>query len=299
MPDDSPTAIPLSYGRRAPLQHRKWFRRWASVIIVAVLSAAAIWHWHEPTWNDAQFLYWQHQCLTYSAPRDQVVTMFDTSDAMAAFSKKCPAYVLKDDCQPGSLVDGINFLRLQSRAWNGYSNFVDSSATSARSASGAPPWPKPTLGSTIAFTHERTGADGQKRLVIVDLSEIWYDYYGTFWYFSAYTFQTSNLPRQQKSIWAGGLAINLRHPLPPNRKVDPDVIYEWGAPLRSSTIYAGQVDAIDPSKFTIRYELDGVAGTIDGQLLPGDSVKLVVRDGPATEPQRSWIYDTPYASNGL
>jgi hypothetical protein len=46
-------------------------------------------------------------------------------------------------------------------------------------------------------------------------------------------------------------------------------------------LYAGQRDSADPSHFTIRYELGGEGGAIDGWLRVDNSVSLKVRDGPA------------------
>jgi hypothetical protein len=49
-------------------------------------------------------------------------------------------------------------------------------------------------------------------------------------------------------------------------------------------LYAGQIDSADASHFTIRYELGGQGGAIDGWLRGDDSVGLKVREGPATRP---------------
>lgn len=49
-------------------------------------------------------------------------------------------------------------------------------------------------------------------------------------------------------------------------------------PLR---LYAGQPDPIDPSRFTIRYDLDGQQGTIEGWVDERGGVSLAVKDGPA------------------
>jgi hypothetical protein len=46
-------------------------------------------------------------------------------------------------------------------------------------------------------------------------------------------------------------------------------------------LYAGQIDPGDASHFTIRYEINDKAGTIDGWLGENDTVKLQVRNGPA------------------
>jgi hypothetical protein len=46
-------------------------------------------------------------------------------------------------------------------------------------------------------------------------------------------------------------------------------------------VMAGQLDPADPSRFTLGYTLDTVAGTIAGQLRPdGAGIDLQVRDGP-------------------
>lgn len=49
--------------------------------------------------------------------------------------------------------------------------------------------------------------------------------------------------------------------------------------------YAGQVAANDAGHFTIRYELEGKSGVIDGRLNDAeDDVKVTVRSGPASAP---------------
>ena len=46
-------------------------------------------------------------------------------------------------------------------------------------------------------------------------------------------------------------------------------------------IFAGQADLSDPAHFTIPYEIDGHAGTLDGWLNSYDQVKMQVRDPTA------------------
>jgi hypothetical protein len=46
-------------------------------------------------------------------------------------------------------------------------------------------------------------------------------------------------------------------------------------------IYAGQPDPVDLSHWTMRYEINGVPGTIDGWLSDNEGIWLQVRDGPA------------------
>jgi hypothetical protein len=45
-------------------------------------------------------------------------------------------------------------------------------------------------------------------------------------------------------------------------------------------IFAGQPDPADTSHLTIKYDLDGHAGTIDGWMRFGDNLQLLIRDGP-------------------
>ncbi|HYO08086.1 MAG TPA: hypothetical protein VER17_03875 [Tepidisphaeraceae bacterium] len=51
-------------------------------------------------------------------------------------------------------------------------------------------------------------------------------------------------------------------------------------------VFAGQPDPVDPSRFTIGYELNGARGLIDARLLPDDDLDLVPRDGQVMEGQQ-------------
>ena len=55
-------------------------------------------------------------------------------------------------------------------------------------------------------------------------------------------------------------------------------------PLGQLRLYAGQIDPNDESHFTIDCETPAGRGTIDGWLLADDTVKVEVRNGPATAP---------------
>ena len=46
-------------------------------------------------------------------------------------------------------------------------------------------------------------------------------------------------------------------------------------------LYAGQADPNDRTRFTLRYELNGQSGTVEGRLLDSASFQLQVLDGPA------------------
>lgn len=57
-------------------------------------------------------------------------------------------------------------------------------------------------------------------------------------------------------------------------EVEPDPILQ---------LFAGHADPADPSHFTIVYQVGARRGTIDGYLQNDDTVKMKIRDGPATE----------------
>lgn len=46
-------------------------------------------------------------------------------------------------------------------------------------------------------------------------------------------------------------------------------------------VFAAQLDPADPARFSIRYEMDGVPGTIEGRLGMDRDVALTMKDGPA------------------
>ena len=52
------------------------------------------------------------------------------------------------------------------------------------------------------------------------------------------------------------------------------------------TLFAGQADPADPSRFTIGYTVAGKPGTIDGRLGSDGTAKLTIRDGPLLDPER-------------
>lgn len=57
-------------------------------------------------------------------------------------------------------------------------------------------------------------------------------------------------------------------------------------PAGQLRLYWGQPDPADPAHFTIRYESPAAAGTIDGWLMPDDSVQLTLIPAPTTAPSR-------------
>jgi hypothetical protein len=75
-------------------------------------------------------------------------------------------------------------------------------------------------------------------------------------------------PHSRLSIAQLQSSERLSLPVVPN--TEPDTL----------RLFAGQADPADESHFTIRYELNGQPGLIDGWLMPDDTVKLEPREGP-------------------
>ena len=62
-----PTDRPLEYAPGAPLRRRRRIRRIVFALTVLALTAAG-WRWGPAGWRQAQFLYWQRQCMNYTMP---------------------------------------------------------------------------------------------------------------------------------------------------------------------------------------------------------------------------------------
>ncbi len=61
---------------------------------------------------------------------------------------------------------------------------------------------------------------------------------------------------------------------------------QYSGLLALADLGTGASDPSDPTHFTIPYSFKGQTGTVDGWLRNDDSVRLVVRDGPGTQPAR-------------
>ena len=77
--------VRLDYARMPP-RRRKWIRRSVLLVCLAMVVAAG-WRWGPQAWRRAQLLYWQRQCLRYSAPADQVVYTTDVAIAVGLLKR--------------------------------------------------------------------------------------------------------------------------------------------------------------------------------------------------------------------
>jgi hypothetical protein len=114
------------------------------------------------------------------------------------------------------------------------------------------------------FVHERRASGGEKRLVAVGFDPVAFAV-GSEAPFKVGSWGYTNRISALEFSGATGDA-SLRFAVAPDE------------PLK---LYAGQPDPADESHFTIDYETPTGRGTIDGWLMPDDTVKLQIRDGPA------------------
>jgi hypothetical protein len=69
--------------------------------------------------------------------------------------------------------------------------------------------------------------------------------------------------------------------VPPRWDGNSDFLRAGFEKAKRLRFYAARLDPENPAKFSIRYEMDGQAGTIDGRLAGNADVVLTIRDGPA------------------
>jgi hypothetical protein len=132
------------------------------------------------------------------------------------------------------------------KCWDGLKQFVPTGKSGA-----------------LLYLHRGRNASGAERLIVVEFN--YRHYYQLD--FDCWDLSPAN------PVTALGLRSNAdTFPMP----------FDAGdKPLR---FYAGQPDPNDPTRFTIRYDLDGKTGTIEGCVNDSGSVSLVAKDGPARQP---------------
>jgi hypothetical protein len=121
--------------------------------------------------------------------------------------------------------------------------------------------------------HELRDKSGRPRLVIVarDSLAFWpifspFNLQATVWEPATFTTDPAVVPMKNPKMWDyNGPGYDL--------------------PSRDLRFYAGQLDPADPGHFTVRYELEGQPGIVDGRLNEtGDDVVFQITSGPAAPP---------------
>ncbi len=250
--------IPLEY---APLPPR-WRKHVRRILLGLILVAGAFcaWRWGPYAWHQSQLLYWQRQCLNFSASPDTVVYEEDpTASALLRQRSDYSLYVLK--WAQGLIRNSTTMYDAAfcPQCWRNLRTFFP---VDYRVNAGA-----------IIFLHERISCAGHRRLV-------WVNYrpsMGTFsrGFDSALNYDGDAIPPAtwtKPAIferWSYGEIVNIN--------------FEEHPPL--VRVYAGQPDPTDPAHFTIRYQMWGQEDTLDGRLLDDDQITLTPRHRPQ-EPRR-------------
>ncbi|HTW94393.1 MAG TPA: hypothetical protein VMD30_06360, partial [Tepidisphaeraceae bacterium] len=152
----------LSYSTE---KHR-WRARRIAAVAALVLALATIAYFAPTFWRRVRMLYWQHQCMIFSAPPDAVVC-----------ERKSPG--VADSPRPSGFVDeppGIppswmtHFRPRPSIGHGGGKDFIERAPACWLNFDAATGYKAEWLmmeDETVAFIHERTSKGGVSRLVVV------------------------------------------------------------------------------------------------------------------------------------
>jgi hypothetical protein len=257
----------LDYAPMPLLRRRRRFRR-ALFLVTAAIVIASGWRYGPAALHQLRFLYWQHRCLTFTAPPGTAVyrrlsagsTFATPADYLDANSPEIPQSMnpIGMSQQRVGPPPEVEFCFVP-RCWAGFLRVTEN---------GSPFEP----GEPVVFCHELRSPSGNRRLVVVAVYPDILSEMGTL-LLDAFQAAVSD---RAKELWVTGL----------------DIMWE-GPPIAGpSLIEAGQPDAIDRSHFTIAYQWpNGVRGTVDGWLQNDDTVKFSIRPGPGdieSEEERLW-----------
>jgi hypothetical protein len=250
----SPEAQPLDYGLAQPQRRRRVVR--ALALVAFTLLGLAAWRWGPPAWRQAQIRYYQHQCLIYSAPADQVVYEEEPAAAATLLANRSNYEPFRwDYWDPANKMPAPAAARILPF----YQSFETLNGRTMRLQGG-------TAYEAVLFLHERTTSSGQRRLVKVTLIAEPF----SFWAF------VMEGDRYESQSWAQANRSNsLVEPFDtrPRHVGSPGPLHP--PHLR---IYAGQPDPKDASHFTIRYQTWGQEDVMDGYLVNNDTVMLKPRN---------------------
>jgi len=263
MPEIPPSSgpIPLDYAP-APRRHWKWTGRIVLGLLV-VATAVCAWRWGPYAWRQTKLLYWQRQCMNYSASADKVV--YEEEPAAAAALLNGPDYSpygLKRAPAPNGPVTPVQAAAFDPLCWRRLGTFT---TMPTRMFTG--PGVSGGAGGDV-FLHERVSPAGHHRLVCVCYAP------------AANTFSASFIEGFDYAAFVSPPATWTTPFVPTQLSPPYDVISGLPRVPPLVRMYAGQPDPADPAHFTIRYQMWGQEDTLDGQLKDDDQVTLTPRDLP-------------------
>ncbi len=232
----------LQYALRPNARRRRAFRR-AVLLLIILAVAITSWKWAWPLAANAMMVYHQTECLNYSAPPDEVV--FDSDPKRVALLANDPNYVIFGGCAFRKSPRELTLL-------NG-----------GNALSGSTP------PAALLFLHERR-AGGVSRLVHVTR-------------IAAANKGADFSIGDDVNAWATNLATSkcpiLSYGTITSTDIDEN---DPSTPHTNIRIYAGQPKPGNPSRFTIRYEVDGKTMVAEGFMTEDGSVDIEP-DGLSTQ----------------
>jgi len=236
-------------GPSIPSVHAYRKRVWAAGVALFLLACAFV--AYEIISEKVQIWREYQACASYVAPVDQVVLTEVPAEAAALL-------------QSGAGYDEVPFSGPNYLYWR----------DKERAQLLAPPlnWALPGWwGECVPFLHARTARDGETSIIVVSLRA-----------------QKQRREDPQRVFELQPFAMEPQS-WPNPQRVSPEsaggvLTFPLGGKdvLR---VFAGQPDPADPSHFTIRYQINGREGFIDGWLDPGRRVRLVDLAGPSDKSQ--------------
>jgi len=235
--------VPLAYARPFGRNSRRRMKL-AGIIVCAAAAGVPGYRLLRPHFPQARYLYWQHQCMRYTVSPDFVVYEEDAVRSSAM------------------LASGPPYQRVNSLG------DPKAAGLDAQPAGYVPP-PLSRLGTKwvcIAYLHACRLPDGEQRLGVLGIQVFQrgpdggrvLELYGT---------------GKTPASWQPGSTVQGSA----GRKASIPLL-----PRHRFRLYAGQPNPQDGSRFTMRYELDGRGGTIEGRLAPDGTIDCTVIDGPCT-----------------
>jgi hypothetical protein len=229
---------PINYAPPLPLYRRRRFRLLLIVGVAAVVLTVLATEFLPLAWHHAQVLYWQRQAMNDAAQADQVVYESDPRAAARLIkSGQCWA-------------NGNEAIRV-SQPWQHFYQLL------------SPPGrvPKATL-----FMHELRNGRGEPRLVVVEGDEV-----GVSSEARMESFNKDLAIRMRATVVRPASPFSVPQELPESSRA-----FILGQ-FKDLRVYAGQLDAGDNSRFSIRLTADGQTRLIDGWLRDDDTVVLETR----------------------
>lgn len=262
MPD--PALQPLDY---APVetQVRQWWKVRRLLIWLVIAAALFATLQYGPAMvQQAWYIGSQRKCMAYTAPADQLDYANDPAEAtgllatgwksVASVVGQSPYAVLGPTMSAGRELpplSGVGEETLGSYARIGW-GYIRQGVNNAPIRTGA-------------FLHARQAKGSPERLVAIVFLE------------------RQNAPTEDRLLEINALVWRPATWSPGSRLELAGLSTRVFTKIdrRRVHLFAGQPDPADASHFTLRYDIDGQPGTIDGWLDSFDRVRLQVRDGPA------------------